>query len=135
LAPKYTQQDTEQGSRQYLQPFAGCRHIQILEVITAVTANRNVTVSIYKKIQTKIKAGGQAILTEHPVSGTHFLWTHSNVMGGIDRRRQGCNISWTVSALLLLIGPGQGKTMQGKTRQELGIVSKVVVLVTRQENE
>jgi hypothetical protein len=70
---KYTQQEDEQGSRQYLQPFARCKHIQILKVITAVTANRDVTISIPKEIPTKIKAAGQAILTEHPVSGAGFL--------------------------------------------------------------
>jgi hypothetical protein len=69
----YTQQEDKQGSRQYLQPFAGCNHILILKVITAVAANRDVTISIPKEIPTKIKAGGQAILTEHPVTGARFL--------------------------------------------------------------
>jgi hypothetical protein len=73
LVSRYTQQEDEQGSRQYLQQFAGCKHIRILKAITAVAANRDVTISIFTKVPTKIKTEGKAILTEHPLSGAHII--------------------------------------------------------------
>jgi hypothetical protein len=35
----------------------------------AVAADRNITVSLFKDVPTQIKERGQAMLTEHPVSG------------------------------------------------------------------
>jgi len=55
------------------------------QFVTAITADRNVTVSFFNDVPTQIKAGGQAMLTEHPLSGA-FLETRFIVTGRVGRR-------------------------------------------------
>jgi hypothetical protein len=43
------------------------------QFVTAVTANRNIALRFFKEVPTQIKARGQAMLTEHPLSG-ESIW-------------------------------------------------------------
>jgi len=70
FGPRYTQQVTEQGSLQYLQPFEGCRHIRVCKIVATQVADRDMTVCDFTVIPGKIKTRGQTMLTIHSISGT-----------------------------------------------------------------
>jgi hypothetical protein len=42
------------------------------QFVTAIAADRNIALSFFKEVSTQMKAGGQAMLTEHPLSGADF---------------------------------------------------------------
>jgi hypothetical protein len=43
------------------------------QFVTAIAADRNIAISFFEEVPTLIKARGQAILTEHPVSGAYVV--------------------------------------------------------------
>jgi len=85
FGPRYTQQVTEKGSLQYLQPLEGCKHIQVHKIMATQVANQDITVSDFTVIPSMIKTRGQTMLTVHSIPGT-LERTHSSVTCGIGRR-------------------------------------------------
>jgi hypothetical protein len=97
------------------------------QFVAAVAADRNITVSFFKEVPTQIKAGGQAMLREHPQSGA-FIEDSFKCNG-----RGGAQVMW------MLQGQTRSEYRETKTKTrtktKVENVFKVVLLLAIQENE